>query len=62
MIESFSALNEFHFIRAHWLWAIIPLLIIVVMIRYVNKQKLGWALVLALSILHIRSCPRSSLT
>ena len=47
MIESFSALNEFHFIRAHWLWAIIPLLIIVVLIRYVHKQQSGWQSVLA---------------
>jgi Ca-activated chloride channel family protein len=47
MIESFSALNEFHFIRAHWLWAIIPLLIIIVLIRYVHKQQSGWQSVLA---------------
>jgi len=47
MIESFSALNEFHFIRPHWLWAIIPLLIMVVLIRYVHKQQSGWQSVLA---------------
>jgi Ca-activated chloride channel family protein len=47
MIESFSALNEFHFIRPHWLWAIIPLLIIVGLIRYVHKQQSGWQSVLA---------------
>jgi Ca-activated chloride channel family protein len=47
MIESFSALNEFHFIRPHWLWAIIPLLIIVALIRYVHKQQSGWQSVLA---------------
>jgi Ca-activated chloride channel family protein len=47
MIESFSALNEFHFIRPHWLWVIIPLLIIVALIRYVHKQQSGWQSVLA---------------
>jgi Ca-activated chloride channel family protein len=47
MIESFSALNAFHFIRPHWLWAIIPLLIIVALIRYVHKQQSGWQSVLA---------------
>ena len=47
MIESFSFLNEFHFIRPHWLWAIIPLLIIVALIRYVHKQQSGWQSVLA---------------
>jgi Ca-activated chloride channel family protein len=47
MIETFSALNEFHFIRSQWLWAIIPLLIIVALIRYVHKQQSGWQSVLA---------------
>jgi Ca-activated chloride channel family protein len=47
MIDSFSALNEFHFIRPHWLWVIIPLLIIVALIRYVHKQQSGWQSVLA---------------
>ena len=47
MIEPFSTLNEFHFIRPLWLWAIIPLLIIVALIRYVHKQQSGWQSVLA---------------
>jgi len=47
MIEFLSILNEFHFIRPHWLWAIIPLLIIVALIRYVHKQQSGWQSVLA---------------
>jgi Ca-activated chloride channel family protein len=47
MIESFSVLSEFHFIRPHWLWLIIPLLIIVGLIRYVHKQQSGWQSVLA---------------
>ena len=47
MIELFSILNEFHFIRPLWLWAIIPLLIIVALIRYVHKQQSGWQSVLA---------------
>lgn len=47
MIESFSVLQEFHFIRPHWLWLIIPLLIIVALIRYIHKQQSGWQSVLA---------------
>ena len=47
MIETFSALNEFQFIRPYWLWAIIPLLIMVALIRYVHKQQSGWQSVLA---------------
>jgi len=47
MIESLSVLNEFHFIRPHWLWLIIPLLIIVALIRYIHKQQSGWQSVLA---------------
>jgi Ca-activated chloride channel family protein len=47
MLESLAVLNEFHFIRPHWLWAIIPLLIIVALIRYVHKQQSGWQSVLA---------------
>jgi Ca-activated chloride channel family protein len=47
MIEYLSALHAFHFIRPHWLWAIIPLLIIVALIRYVHKQQSGWQSVLA---------------
>lgn len=47
MMESLSFLNEFHFIRPHWLWAIIPLLIIVGLIRYIQKQQSGWQSVIA---------------
>jgi Ca-activated chloride channel family protein len=47
MIEFYSFLNEFHFIRPYLLWAIIPLLIIVALIRFVHKQKSGWQSVLA---------------
>jgi Ca-activated chloride channel family protein len=47
MIEFFSTLYEFHFIRPHWLWMIIPLLIIVALIRYIHKQQSGWQSVLA---------------
>jgi Ca-activated chloride channel family protein len=47
MTELYSFLNEFHFIRPHLLWAIIPLLIIVALIRFVHKQKSGWQSVLA---------------
>lgn len=47
MIDSLSVLNEFHFIRPHWLWLIIPLLLMVALIRYVHKQQSGWQSVLA---------------
>lgn len=47
MIESFSTLQEFHFIRPWWLLAIVPLLIILWLIRYVHKQQSGWQSVLA---------------
>jgi len=47
MIESFFALNEFHFLRPQWLWAIIPLMIMVALMRYVHKQQSGWQSVLA---------------
>ena len=47
MIEFFSTLHEFHFIRPHWLWMVIPLLIIVALIRYIHKQQSGWQSVLA---------------
>jgi Ca-activated chloride channel family protein len=47
MIEFFSTFSEFHFIRPFWLQAIIPLLIIVALLRYVYKQQSGWQSVLA---------------
>jgi Ca-activated chloride channel family protein len=47
MIEFFSDFSEFHFIRPFWLQAIIPLLIIVALLRYVYKQQSGWQSVLA---------------
>jgi Ca-activated chloride channel family protein len=47
MSEFFSTLNEFHFIRPLWLQAIIPLLIIVALLRYVHKRQSGWQAVLA---------------
>lgn len=47
MIDSLSVLNEFHFIRPHWLWLIVPLLLMVALIRYVHKQQSGWQSVLA---------------
>ncbi|WP_158968247.1 VWA domain-containing protein [Paraglaciecola sp. L3A3] len=47
MIENMSFLSDFHFIRPHWLWAIFPLLIIVGLIRHIQKQQSGWQSVLA---------------
>ncbi|MCF2950361.1 VWA domain-containing protein [Paraglaciecola aquimarina] len=47
MIDQLSLMNEFHFIRPHWLWAIIPLLIIVGLTRHIQKQQSGWQSVLA---------------
>lgn len=46
-MEYLSQLNEFHFIRPLWLLAIVPLLILVGLIRYVHKQQSGWQSVLA---------------
>lgn len=47
MMEYLSQLNDFHFIRPIWLLAILPLLILVGLIRYVHKQQSGWQSVLA---------------
>jgi Ca-activated chloride channel family protein len=46
-MEFLSQFNEFHFIRPHWLWAIIGLLVMVALIRFVHKQQSGWQSVLA---------------
>ncbi|WP_299075254.1 VWA domain-containing protein [uncultured Paraglaciecola sp.] len=52
MLESVAAFSEFHFIRPLWLWASIPLLITVALIRYVHKQQSGWQSVLASHLYH----------
>ena len=48
MNESFSALNEFHFIRPHWLWMLIPFLLILALLPYLHKQHPGCHSLLAL--------------
>ncbi|MGJ8678857.1 vWA domain-containing protein [Paraglaciecola sp.] len=47
MMDQLSYLHDFHFIRPHWLWAIIPLLAIVGLTRHIQKQQSGWQTVLA---------------
>jgi Ca-activated chloride channel family protein len=46
-MEQLSFLQDFHFIRPHWLWAIIPLLVLVALLRYMHKHQSGWHSVLA---------------
>lgn len=41
------SLQEFHFLRQGWLWALIPLLAMVFLLIYINKQQTGWQSVLA---------------
>ncbi|MDU0355519.1 VWA domain-containing protein [Paraglaciecola aquimarina] len=47
LFENMSFLSDFHFLRPHWLWAIIPLVMLVGLIRYIQKQQSGWQSVLA---------------
>jgi Ca-activated chloride channel homolog len=47
MSELMHNLQDFHFLRPHWLWALIPLMGIVLLLTYVNKQQTGWQSVLA---------------
>lgn len=47
MTDYLTLLNDFHFIRPHWLWAIIPLILVVALLRHLHKQQSGWQSVLA---------------
>ncbi|MFT2091268.1 vWA domain-containing protein [Paraglaciecola sp. 2405UD69-4] len=47
MNDYMTILNDFHFIRPHWLWAILPLIGLVGLLRHVHKQQSGWQSVLA---------------
>ena len=40
-------LSAFHFLRPEWLYALLPLLALLVSIRYLHKQRSGWQSVLA---------------
>lgn len=40
-------ISLFHFLRPQWLWALVPLLTLVGLIKYFHKQKSGWQGVLA---------------
>ncbi|MFT4940569.1 MAG: Ca-activated chloride channel family protein [Paraglaciecola sp.] len=42
-----SALEDFHFLRAEWLLALLPLLILIYAVRHLHKQQSGWQSVLA---------------
>jgi Ca-activated chloride channel family protein len=48
-MEYFSSISfeDFHFLRPEWLWALIPLLILVFTVRHLHKQQSGWQAVLA---------------
>ncbi|MEP0355838.1 VWA domain-containing protein [Paraglaciecola sp.] len=47
MTDYLTLLNDFHFIRPYWLWAIIPLIIVVGLLRHLHRQQSGWKSVLA---------------
>ena len=47
MNELLNQLAEFHFLRPHWLWAIVPLVVLGGLLAYLNKQQSGWQSVLA---------------
>ena len=44
---NFAAFEDFHFLRAEWLLALLPLLLLVYVIRHLHKQQSGWQSVLA---------------
>lgn len=46
-MEFLASLQDFHFLRAQWLWAIIPLIVLVWLVRHLHKQQSGWQSVLA---------------
>lgn len=47
MIDYLMPLQDFHFIRPYWLFAIVPLMLVVWLIKYVKQQQSGWQAVLA---------------
>ncbi len=47
MIESLAVLEDFHFIRPYWLLAVLPLLAIIALLRFVHQQQSGWRPILA---------------
>jgi Ca-activated chloride channel homolog len=40
-------LSDFHFIRPEWLLALLPLLLLIIAVRYLHQQQSGWQSVLA---------------
>jgi Ca-activated chloride channel family protein len=44
---NFAAFEDFHFLRAEWLLALLPLLLLVYAVRHLHKQQSGWQSVLA---------------
>ena len=47
MSEFLLQLQDFHFLRIQWLWALVPLFIIALLLAYFSKQQTGWQSVLA---------------
>ncbi|MGO4892419.1 VWA domain-containing protein [Flavobacterium sp. W21_SRS_FM6] len=47
MSEFLLQLQDFHFLRIQWLWALVPLFIIAILLAYFSKQQTGWQSVLA---------------
>lgn len=46
-MDVLTTLQDFHFLRPQWLWAIIPLILLVWLVRHLHKQQSGWQSVLA---------------
>ncbi|MFT4994373.1 MAG: Ca-activated chloride channel family protein [Paraglaciecola sp.] len=46
-MEWLTTLHDFHFLRPQWLWAIIPLMVLVWLVRHLHQQQSGWQSVLA---------------
>jgi Ca-activated chloride channel homolog len=47
MMDWLQQFSEFHFLRPHWLWALLPLLAIGLTLSHWHKQQSGWQSVLA---------------
>ena len=39
---SFVTFEDFHFLRAEWLFALLPLMLLVYAVRHLHKQQSGW--------------------
>ena len=46
-MEWLTTVQDFHFLRPQWLWAIVPLIVLVWLVRHLHQQQSGWQSVLA---------------